>query len=82
MIIFSDDQKRRGINLIRRVLEAFIFVGLPRPDQEKIMAHVDWMKTNPADMHVTCKLETIPETHTTIITIATTFQPSGPVLNG
>lgn len=77
--ISSRDDKAEQVDLLRRLLQRFLFPGVLNMDaREAILTHLEWIKRQ-RDIHVECRLETIPELAATKINITITHSAQGPV---
>ena len=66
------------MDLIRRNLQLFLFRGIAQPAREAILSHLEWMTRQKEVLNCTCKLETKPDTQTTIVTLELSFHKVQP----
>lgn len=73
-ILRTRQDKERSIQLIADAIARFIYPGISPQAQAGVSQHIQWMQRQPADLHVTCRLETRPVTQTTRLIIDASFQ--------
>ena len=74
-VIGNKQDKTRSIALLEEIITRFVLAGV-KPDQAfAIGQHMTWLHKHPADLHVNCKLETVPELQLTRVVLEYSFLP-------
>ena len=71
----SRTEKDEVIDLLRKLLQTVMFPHTRIDQREAMMEHIAWMKSQPGDLNVTCKFETMPELQATRLEIISSFKP-------
>lgn len=71
--IANKSDKDEAIELLRKVLQAYLFQGLSEKQKEDILTHLLWMRNRSGTLNIECKLEAIPELELTKVDLRIFF---------